>query len=318
MKTLALHDGGRMPAFGLGTWKSAPGDVGRAVRAALELGYRHIDCAWIYGNEGEIGEALSAAFRDGVVSRDDLWITSKLWNDRHAPEDVEPALRESLTALGIERLDLYLIHWPVAHERGKILPDTGADMIGPDRLPIAATWEALEQTVDAGLTRYIGVSNFSRAKLAALIDGARIRPAVDQVEMHPYLAQPDLVDFCRRERVVVTAYSPLGSPDRPDGMRKDDEPRLLEDPAVVGVAERHGVHPAQVLIAWALARDTVVIPKSVNPERIAQNLAATGLELSADDVAALDALDRGRRYVDGSFWELPDGPYTLASLWDEA
>ena len=199
-------------ALGLGTWKSSPGEVGGAVRTALELGYRHIDCASIYGNEAEIGQALAGAFRDGVVQRDQLWITSKLWNDCHAPEDVRPALLRSLSDLQLEQLDLYLIHWPVVHRHGVVMPEQAADQIPLEQLPLSQTWGAMEALVEEGLVRQIGVSNCSAAKIAALLPQARHRPMVNQVERHPWLQQNALLQLCQREGIGLTAYSPLGSP----------------------------------------------------------------------------------------------------------
>jgi alcohol dehydrogenase (NADP+) len=308
---------GNMPSLGLGTWKSTPGEVGGAVRKALELGYRHFDCAAIYGNEAEIGEALAGALRKGVVARDELWITSKLWNDRHATEDVLPALENTLKDLRLDYLDLYLVHWPVTLRKDVHFPELPTDFIGPDVLPLAATWAGMEATVDAGLARHIGVSNFSAAKLQTVLADARLRPEVNQVEMHPYLAQNDLVAYCRENEIHVTAYSPLGSIDRPKSMKQADEPVLLEDEAVLGVASRTGCSAAQVLLAWALQRGTSVIPKSVHPGRMEENLAASELTLAPADTAALDALDRHRRYVTGGFWVKEGGPYTLSNLWDE-
>ncbi|MEM8964363.1 MAG: aldo/keto reductase [Acidobacteriota bacterium] len=315
MKTIQLNNGQVMPAFGLGTWKSDPGEVGRAVTEAIRVGYRHIDCAWIYGNEAEIGEALQVLFDAGEVTREELWITSKLWNDCHQPEDVEGALRGTLESLRLAYLDLYLVHWPVAHRKGVAVPTSGDEMLSLDKVPYAGTWAAMEDIADAGLARSIGVSNLSVAKLGAVLDGARIRPAVNQIELHPYLQQDDMLAFCAREGVTLTAYSPLGSRDRVAAMRLEDEPVLLEDPVLATVAAKHGVSPAQVLIAWALARGTSVIPKSANPERIRQNLDATEIELDADDMAEIAKLDRHRRYVDGTFWEIEGGPYKVDELW---
>ena len=317
VKRIELNNGASMPAFGLGTWKSKPGEVGRAVVEAVKAGYRHIDCAWIYGNEAEIGEALAGLFDEGVVQRDDLWVTSKLWNNRHAPADVEPGIRETLEALKLERLDLYLMHWPVALRREVVLPAEASDLIPLPQAPLADTWAAMENLVDAGLTRCIGVSNFSVPKLRALLEHARIPPANNQIELHPYLRQAAMLEFCREANIAVTAYSPLGSRDRVAALKTEGEPVLLEDPAVAAIAEAHGVSPAQVLIAWALTRGTMVIPKSVDPGRIRQNLAATSIELRAEDMASLDALDRHRRYVDGRFWSSHGGPYSLSALWDE-
>jgi len=315
--TIRLSNGAELPAFGLGTWKSKPGEVRDAVLEAIRAGYRHVDCAWIYGNEPEVGAALTELIDGGEVARDDVWITSKLWNDRHAPEDVEPALRETLAHLGLRHLDLYLMHWPVALNKGVMVPRAAEEMRSLEDVPLTETWSAMEGLVDAGLCRTIGVSNFSATKLGEVLDAARIPPAMNQVEMHPYLAQNDLLAYCRERDVAVTAYSPLGSRDRPKSMKAEAEPVLLEDPAVGEVAAKHAASPAQVLIAWALRRGTVVIPKSVNAERIRQNLAATELTLDDDDMATIAALDRHRRYVDGAFWALEGSSYSVAGLWDE-
>ena len=317
MKTLSFDNGDPMPILGLGTWKSKPDDVYRAVKAAVRLGYRHVDCAPIYGNEAEVGRALSEAFQEGVVTRDRMWITSKLWNNAHATEDVRPALEQTLSDLRLEYLDLYLIHWPVAFEKGVVNPGSGQDLIGLDTLPITATWTGMEALVDQGLCRHIGVSNFSAAKLAALVDGARLKPEMNQVELHPYLQQPAMLDFCRRNRIHVTAYAPLGSPDRPAELKAAAEPVLLADPAIAAIAGRHGATAAQVLISWAIHRGTAVIPKSVDPERMQQNLAAADLPLTPDDMQKIAGLDRHRRYVGGEFWTIAGSPYTIANLWDE-
>ncbi|MCI5132871.1 MAG: aldo/keto reductase, partial [Candidatus Electrothrix sp. EH2] len=262
MKTLKFADGDTIPVLGLGTWKAEPGNVYKAVKEALKRGYRHIDCAPIYGNEVEVGRALAESIKEGVVDREDLWITSKLWNDNHAPEDVQPALEKTLTDLRTDYLDLYLIHWPVALKKGCLFPDTGADMLSLEELPLTQTWTGMEAVLEKKLCRHIGVSNFSVPKLRALLDVARIRPEMNQIELHPYLQQPEMLDFCRKNGVHITAYSPLGSPDRPSGLKGNDEPLLLTDPLIRQVAEQHGCTPAQVLINWAVQRETVVIPKS--------------------------------------------------------
>ncbi|NDC34637.1 MAG: aldo/keto reductase [Synechococcaceae bacterium WB9_2_112] len=300
-----------MPALGLGTWKAAPGEVGAAVHTALELGYRHIDCAAIYGNEAEIGAALATAQRDGLVRRDELWITSKLWNDCHAPEQVRPALEQTLSDLQLDHLDLYLIHWPVVHRHGVVMPNVAADQIPLEQLPLHETWSAMEALVDGGLVRQIGVSNCSAVKLNGLLPHGRIRPAMNQIERHPWLQQNDLLSFCQQQDIAVTAYSPLGSPAGGGPLP------LLVDPVVTAIAAAHGASPAQVLLAWGLACGTAVIPKSVQRERLAANLAAAQLRLGQDELEQIAALDRHHRFVDGSFWELPGGAYTRANLWDE-
>lgn len=308
---LALAGGDSLPALGLGTWKAAPGEVGEAVRTALELGYRHIDGAHIYGNEAEIGAALAAVLSGSELRREDLWITSKLWNDSHAPERVRPALERTLADLGLRQLDLYLIHWPVAQQPGVMLPTRVEEFIPLEQQPLHETWAAMEELVDAGLVRHIGVSNFSARKLAALLPHCRIRPAVNQVERHPWLQQQALLNVCRQEGIVITAYSPLGS-----DMAGPVLP-LLQIPEVQAIAREHGCSTAQVLLAWGIGCGTSVIPKSVRRERLAENLAAASLQLTPDELAQLNGLDRHHRFVDGTFWDLPGGPYPPQLVWDE-
>jgi alcohol dehydrogenase (NADP+) len=317
MKTLKFNNGDHMPILGLGTWKSEPGDVYKAVKESLRLGYRHIDCAPIYANEAEIGQALNESFKEGMVNRDQLWITSKLWNDCHTAADVQPALEKSLSDLQLDYLDLYLIHWPVALKKGVFFPKSGKDLISLEELPVSETWEAMESLVDKGMCRHIGVSNFSTAKLKTLIDSARLKPEMNQIELHPYLQQPAMLDFCNNNGVHLTAYSPLGSPDRPVGLKAKDEPNLLEDQTIADIANTYGVTPGQVLINWAVQRGTSVIPKSINPARMKQNLDAAEISLTEADMNRIAALDRKRRYIGGEFWALPGSSYSVANLWDE-
>ncbi|MCA9720368.1 MAG: aldo/keto reductase [Myxococcales bacterium] len=317
MPNIELANGDTMPALGLGTWKAAPGEVAASVKEAIRVGYRHIDCAWVYGNEAEIGAALAECFAEGLVTREQLWITSKLWCDRHRPEDVRPALEGTLADLQLEHLDLYLVHWPVALVKGVPFPRSAADMRSLDEAPLRATWAGLEDVVDAGLARHIGVSNFSARKLGALLERARRRPEVNQIELHPYLQQTALLEFCARHDVHVTAYSPLGSRDRPSHLRAKREPVLLEDPLITEIAAAHGATPAQVLLAWALRRGTSALAKSVHPMRLRENFAAGELRLGEEDMRAIATLERHRRYLSGEVWALEGGPYTLANLWDE-
>jgi alcohol dehydrogenase (NADP+) len=317
MKTLQFSNGDAMPVLGLGTWKSKPGEVYEAVKAAIRLGYRHIDCARIYGNEAEIGKAFAECFQAGIVTREELWVTSKLWNDSHDPEHVQPGLEETLADLQLDYLDLFLMHWPVALKKGASFPLSAEKMVSLNDLPVEATWGAMESLVDKNLCRHIGVSNFSLPKLQSLMVAAKRQPEMNQVELHPYLQQKSLLNFCQENGVHMTAYSPLGSPDRPDSLKSEDEPVLMDDPTITEIAKRHQVSPAQVLIAWAINRGTAVIPKSVNPERIQQNLAAAEVSLINADLQAIADLDRHRRYVDGSIWVVPGGPYSLSNLWDE-
>jgi len=313
MKKLIFLNHDAMPALGLGTWQAPKGEVGDAVREAIRCGYRHIDCAAVYGNEKEIGEALQAAFRAGEVRREELWITSKLWNNRHGHHNVRPAIEKTLADLRLDYLDLYLIHWPVPMQY--LVPHVPNQFLTLEEQPIADTWLGMQEVLDAGLARHIGVSNFSIKKLAQLLETADHRPEMNQVEMHPFLAQNDLKAFCEANKIRMTAYCPIGRPGSSDV--PENAPDLLGHPVVAGIAEQHGCTPAQVVLAWAMERGTSPIPKSTNPKRLAENFASQNVVLTAEDMAALNSLDRHFRYVDGSFWVVPGGPYTMENLWDE-
>jgi len=305
-----------MPALGLGTWKSEPEAVYGAVRSAIEVGYRHIDCAAIYQNEEEIGRAVTDAFRAGDVKRTELWITSKLWNDSHAPEHVRSALETSLKKLRLDYLDLYLIHWPVALRHGVELPRGPEDFLSLSAIPLESTWAAMLEADEQGLVREIGVSNFSKRKIEQVRDATGRTPAVNQIELHPYLQQNELLRECRDLGVAVTAYSPLGSPDSAAMLGREDRILLTRHPTIVKIAEAHGATPGQVLIAWALARGTSVIPKSTHAGRIAENWAARDLALTPADMNAIAALDNHQRMVDGGFWFIGE-TYSPRTLWDE-
>ena len=317
MKQVIFANGDQMPVLGLGTWKSATGEVYNAVREAISAGYRHFDCAFIYGNEAEIGSALADAFAAGEVKREELWITSKLWNSRHRRDQVLPALQQTLQSLQLSYLDLYLMHWPVCLQETADFPPKPADFIPLGEIPLTETWAGMEEAVKKRLTRHIGVANFNIANLRTISEGATVVPEVNQVEMHPYLQQPKLLEYCRKTGIHITAYSPLGSPDRPSRLRTGHDIPILEDAVVKDIASLHSCSPAQVLISWAIMRGTSVIPKSVNPERLRQNLEATRLELSSEDMKRLAALDRGHRYIDGGLWTSEGSTYTKAYLWGE-
>lgn len=314
MKTYALPNGDGIPAFGLGTWKSPGGEVYKAVKEALKVGYRHIDCAPAYGNEVEIGRALSEA---PDVKRDDLWVTSKLWNNAHDPERVQPALKQTLRDLKLDYLDLFLIHWPVLFKSDVAFPRTGGDFLPLDAVPTMETWGALEECVKKGLVKHIGVSNFSIKKLEELVVSASIKPVVNQVELHPFLQQPKLFDFCKSNNIYLTAYSPLGSGDRPAHFHRDNDPMLFENPVIKKIADKHGASAGQVLIKWGVQRGTVVIPKTVTPARIKENYDAQTVNLDDEDMRDIAALDKGYRFLDGSVWCMPGSPYTLENIWDE-
>lgn len=317
MKAFKFANHDEMPAFGLGTWKSDPGEVYEAVRAAIKLGYRHIDCAALYGNEPEIGQAFADAFKDGDVKREELWITGKLWNNVHKKDAVRPALEQTLKDLQLEYLDLYLIHWPIVLKDDVVFPSSEDDFLSLEEVPISETWSAMEACVKAGLTKHIGVSNFSVKKIKDLLEVCDIRPEVNQVELHPFLQQKEMLAFCNNENIVLTAYSPLGSTDRPAQFKAPDEPSLFENVTIAEIAKNNGISPAQVLIRWAIQRGTSVIPKSVNPERLKQNLDAATMELTDEEMDKIAELDFHGRFIIGQFWNAPSKGYTVETLWDE-
>lgn len=317
MQSLKLRNGDQFPVLGLGTWKSEPGEVGEVVKSAIRMGYRHLDCAAIYGNEAEIGQALRELFDQGEITRQELWVTSKLWNDCHHPSHVRAAMEQTLSDLQLDYLDLYLMHWPLAFEHGHRYPENRDTVIPLSEIPLSATWEAMESLLQEGLCRHLGVANFSLRKLQALIDRGGQRPEVNQIEMHPYLQQPAMLEFCRKEQILLTAYAPLGSAGRPEHLKDSDEPILLDDPQIRRIADRHSATPAQVLLQWGIARGTAVIPKTVRPSRLEENLAALNLQLEEQELHTIGELDRHRRYFGGSFWDFPEKGYTRSNLWDE-
>ncbi|MBT0608779.1 aldo/keto reductase [Aequorivita echinoideorum] len=315
MKTLKFSNNDSMHAIGLGTWKSTGNAVKKAVKDALEAGYRHIDTAAAYGNEKLIGEALKEVFDEGKILREDVFITSKLWNDSHAEGQVRPALEDSLKKLQLDYLDLYLIHWPVAFKNGVDFPKKPDDYLTPQEAPIIDTWKQMEKAKTDGLTRHIGVSNFSIKKLKDLISKASIKPEMNQVELHPFLQQQELLNFCKGENILVTGYSPLGSGDRADSMKGESEPSLLENETLQQLARSQNASVAQVLIAWQNHRDCATLPKSTTKDHIKSNFQAASLELSEKDMEKIEKLDKHFRYVTGKFFEEPSKGYE--NIYDE-
>lgn len=264
------HGSGAMPAVGFGTLIPDPLATRRATSIALEVGFRHFDCAERYRNEAAVGEAMQEAFKAGTIRRDDVFVTTKLWNTNHRPERVRPAFEESCRRLQVADIDCYLIHTLFAfqpgdeqdprNERGEVIYDSGVTLV--------ETWRALENLVDEGRCKAIGLSDVTLEKLREVVAAARILPAVVQVEAHPYLPEWELLDFCREHGIVLLAFAALGH-----GM----EPRVLDDPVIVAVAQRLHKTPAQVALAWAVQRGTAFLTTSTSPQRIRENFEISSL-----------------------------------------
>jgi aldehyde reductase len=284
----------QIPLVGLGTWKSAPAEVYHAVKyAILEAGYRHIDCAYVYQNEQEVGQALSEIISSGAVKREELFITSKLWSTFHSPDLVLPACKQTLANLQLDYLDLYLMHFPVGFREGQELKELFP--IETSDVDYVDTWKGLEQVHAAGLTKSIGLSNFNSKQIDRVIAAAKVKPVCNQVESHPYLVQDKLITHCKERGITLVAYSPLGSPDRP--WAQPGEPSLIQDEKIVQIANKYGKSPAQILIKFQAQRGIVVIPKSVSKERIRENISIFDFDLTDQELKTIASFDRSYRFV---------------------
>ncbi len=260
MKYLQFSNNDKMPMLGLGTWKSAKGEIYQTVRNAIEIGYRHFDCALIYGNEHEIGQAIADAIDNKEVTRNELWITSKLWNNRHKKADIQPSIEVTLKSLKLEYLDLYLIHWPVALINEVNYPQNSNEMVDLKLIPLTETWQGMIALKDKQLTKHIGVSNFSIKKINQLIADTGLCPEVLQLELHPFLQQKNVLDFAKANNILLTGFCPLGSADRPANRITEGEPKLFENETILEIAKIKEVTPAQIMLSWAVNRGTSVIP----------------------------------------------------------
>jgi len=310
MSAHLFSDGSSFPSPGLGTWKIPDELTPKIVHEAIEIGYRHLDCACDYGNETFVGQGIKSALDAGLCTREDLWVTSKLWNSYHEPQHVRAACERSLKDLGLDYLDLYLIHFPVSLAYvpfEECYPPgwtAGQDAMSPIKVPYADTWKAMEELVDAGLVKKIGVCNLTTGSLRDVLSYARIKPEVLQVELHPYLTQDTLIRYCQGEDIAITAFSPFGADSYlPLGMADETE-RLLTNPVLIQIAEAHGRTTAQVALRWAMQRGTIPIPKTQSSLHLRENLALFEFTLSDEELTAITALDQHRRFNDpGVFGE---------------
>ncbi len=313
-----VSSGETMPAIGLGTFGSdrvSAEQVAEVVRGAAEAGYRHFDCASVYGNEIEVGAALEGIQRGGI-RREELWVTSKLWNDKHDESDVIASCRKSLADLRLEYLDFYLVHWPFPNFHP---PGCDVSSRSPDAKPYIhsnymKTWRKMEELIGLGLVRHIGTSNMTIPKLSLVLRDARIRPAVNEMELHPHFQQPELFKFVVENGILPVGYCPIGSPGRPDRDRTPEDTTPTEEPVIVRIAQRHGVQPAAVCIKWAVQRGQTPIPFSVNNYRA--NLAAVISDpLTYEEMEEIASIDRNCRLIKGQVFLWKDGQ-TWEDLWD--
>lgn len=314
-----LRSGDEIPAIGLGTFGSdfySKEEIAEAVKDAIRLGYRHIDCAEVYMNEKEIGQAIAEVIKEGTVKREDLWITGKVWNNHH--REVEKACRKSLEDLGIGYFDLYLVHWPFPNHHA---PGAPSDARNPDSKPFSVdefmdTWKQMEALVEKGLTKNIGTSNMTIAKFEATLPHMRILPAANEMELHPCFQQPELFNYVVEKGMQPIGYSPIGSPKRPERDRTDQDAVDIEHPIVVKIAERLGVHPAIVCIKWAIQRGQIPIPFSVHRSKYYSNLAnAIKDPLTEEEMEEMKKVDCNSRLIKGQVF-LWEGARGWEDLWD--
>ncbi|XP_022917018.1 aldo-keto reductase family 1 member B1-like [Onthophagus taurus] len=295
MKFIKLNSGHEMPVLGLGTYQGDQNerDVEDAVKVSIDLGYTLFDCAHVYNNEEQVGKAIEEKINEGKVKREDLFVVTKLWNTNHNPRHVEKAMMKSLSKLKLDYVDLYLIHWPTAFvygddpfpkdDNGNVIPDLGTTL--------EDTWKAMEDLVDKGFAKSIGISNFNSEQIEKIMRGCKIPPAVNQIECHPYLIQEKLRNFCKEKGVAIMAYSPLGSRHRP--WAQPGDPDVLSDQKLSGIAEKYNKTPAQILLRFQIELGNITIPKSSNPKRLQQNIDIFNFELTKEDVDYIKTFDMG-------------------------
>ena len=316
-----LYTGVQIPALGIGTFgsdKYGAEEISEAVYGAVKSGYRLIDCASVYQNEKEIGETLKKLFQDNIVTREELFITGKVWNDMHGEGEVTASCRKSLEDLGLDYLDLYLVHWPFPNYHA---PGCDGDSRNPDSKPFSvaefmATWRQLERIHDMGLARNIGMSNMTIPKLEAVLPLCRVKPALIEMELHPCFQQPELYDYCAERGIQPVGFCPIGSPNRPDRDKTEDDIADLQVPELVEIARVHNVHPAVVCLKWAVQRGQIPIPFSVDEAHYVSNLRCTVEDpLTEEEMAVLKSVDKNCRLIKGQVFLWP-GAAGWQDLWD--
>jgi len=309
-----------MPAIGLGPFGSdhvSADEVAEAVKGASFVGYRHFDCASVYGNEDRIGKAMREII-EGGVKREELWVTSKLWNDRHGEGDVFVSCKESLADLQLDYIDMYLVHWPFPNYHPPLCDVASRS---PNAKPyiheiFMKTWRQMEKLVDMGLVRHIGTSNMTIPKLRLLLMDARIKPAANEMELHPHFQQPELFDFVRTNGIEPIGYCPIGSPARPERDRSPEDTVDIEDPVVVKIAKRLGIHPAVVCLKWAVQRGQTPIPFSTKRRNYLSNLkGVVGEPLADDEMKEIAGIDKNCRLIKGQVFLWKEGQ-SWEDLWD--
>lgn len=314
-----LTSGDKMPAVGLGTFGSdrfTHEEIAEAVKGAISIGYRHIDCAAVYENEAHIGNVFEEIFNSGEIKREDLWINSKLWNDQH--ENVIETCKKTIADLKCDYLDTYLVHWPFRNYHS---PGCDGDARNPDSKPynhdeFMATWREMEKLVEMGLVRNIGTSSVTIPKMKLILRDATIKPSVNEMELHPHFQQKELYDFLVKNNVVPIGFCPIGSPTRPDRDKTDDDTVDIEDPIILRAAKRLGVHPAVVCIKWAVQRGQVPIPFSVKELEYRSNLqSAISDPLTKEEMEDISNINKNCRLIKGQvfLWEKAKG---WEDLWD--
>lgn len=316
-----LYTGEEIPCIGMGTFGSdrfSPQQVSSAVDGAIRCGYRMFDCAAVYGNEDLIGRVFNQAFKEKVVRREELFITSKVWNDMHGKGDVLLSCAKSLKNLQLDYIDAFFVHWPFANYHA---PGCDGDSRNPDSTPFSPeafikTWRQMERLADMGLVRHLGMSNMTIPKLEAVLPYCRIKPALIEMELHPCFQQPELFSYCAERKIQPIGFCPIGSPSRPERDKTEADISDIHMPELMEIAERHGVHPAVVCLKWAIGRGQIPIPFSVHSSEYISNLrCTTQAPLSKEEMETLESLDRNCRLIKGQVFLWP-GAKTWEDLWD--